>query len=383
MKTTSTVTQVFRARGKVASSWVWTFTNHYVSSFEMYSIDHMPIHYDGDDGGPWHLVRQVDLPTLGYINGNDPNKLLVDGEFVVDFPSGYTRYSTPSEFSTADLDSFGTTAIARSAPTNPAFSLSTSLGELVGEGIPAIVGSSLLKERVKAARSAGSEYLGVEFGWRPLLRDLQSFAKTVKESERILHQYRKDSGMKIRRGYDGKADTGTKLYQGNNIKVISNATLSATGTVTENWYEKQWFRGAFKYHIPVSDTVLGKFREWSSMSNHLLGWKVTPETVWNLAPWSWAADWFANTGDVMANISNLGTDGLVLQYGYSMATRRREALIAGTTYARYGQSAYMTRKIMEEWKQRRPATPYGFGVNLQTLSPKQIAIMAALGLSKT
>jgi len=120
------------------------------------------------------------------------------------------------------------------------------------------------------------------------------------------------------------------------------------------------------------------------MSDHLLGWKVTPETLWNIAPWSWAVDWFTNTGDVMTNISNLGKDGLVLQYGYSMSHRLREARGVGVFRER-GSSNDITlsRTWLSEWKQRMPATPYGFGVDLGGLTPKQIAIVAALGLSKT
>jgi hypothetical protein len=123
---------------------------------------------------------------------------------------------------------------------------------------------------------------------------------------------------------------------------------------------------------------MDKFQDWMSMTDHLLGVKVTPETVWNIAPWSWAADWFANTGDIMTNISNLGKDGLVMQYGYSMMER----VLRSESKARF--DGILTKRTQETvHKRRMPATPYGFGVNLSTLSPKQVAIIAALGLSRS
>jgi hypothetical protein len=197
-----------------------------------------------------------------------------------------------------------------------------------------------------------------------------------------MESYRKGSDSKIRVAYDGHTEDQTAVYTGTGFLSTPSYT-SGPGHLTEQRAVRQWFRGAFRYHIPVGDDVVSKFRNWASMSDHLLGWKVTPETLWNIAPWSWAADWFGTTGDVMANISNLGKDGLVLQYGYSMAHSRREIRMYARYTARYGQVATPSRYILTEFKQRRPATPYGFGVNLQSLSAKQIAIIAALGLSKT
>lgn len=384
MKRSSVLTARYRTRSTPSSAWgPWKIEN-YVSTEETFSINHYPLNTKGDDGGPWMLFRSTDRPTFGTFDGTDSGgNLNFDGQLTVQRPSSWTYLAAPSDVSDSELDSNGTTAIARTAPTNPAFDMSTALGELAQDGFPMVTGGSLFKERVQAARSAGGEYLNVEFGWLPLVRDLQSFAKTVKDSHKILDQYRKGSDTKIRTAYDFSPSETTRTYIGGGFLSHPVLESSGQGTLSETHRSKAWFRGAFRYHIPVADDVLGKFQQWSSMSDHLLGWKVTPETVWNIAPWSWAADWFGNTGDVLANVSNLGKDGLVLQYGYSMAHRQRHIQLTATFNERYGQTITPTRDYMYEWKRRRPATPYGFGVNLQTLSAKQIAIIAALGLSRT
>jgi hypothetical protein len=106
---------------------------------------------------------------------------------------------------------------------------------------------------------------------------------------------------------------------------------------------------------------------------------LTPEAVWNVTPWSWAADWFGTTGDVLHNISALGKDGLVLQYGYIMHSQMRDES-RYATYSAARSSSWYERS--EKTLVRRPATPYGFGVDLNSLSAKQTAILVALGLSR-
>lgn len=372
-------TETIRYRRKSSAFTPWGDQPWEIQSFanseEMASVNHFPLDTTADDGGPWLLHKSYDRPIAGW----NPGHRFHQGEFTTGLPVGYVQ-SVPTQRSNSELDSFGTTAIARSEPTNPAFDMTVALGELAREGLPTVVGAQSVRNRAKVARSAGGEYLNVQFGWLPLLSEVQSFAKAVKESDKILSQYRKDSGMKIRRGYD-RASTGpmvTVSQHGNFLPVPAAFDQWGSGSLVVKRTEKQWFRGAFRYHIPTSDSQLGKFREWASMADKLLGVKVTPEDVWNLAPWSWAADWFTNTGDVMHNISALGRDGLVLQYGYSMAHTEIET----SAYVRFA-SGSASRQWFKSYKQRRPATPYGFGVDLTTLSAKQISIIAALGLSRT
>lgn len=345
------------------------------STRKMVSSNHYPLNTRIDDGGLWILEKVLDIPTAGYlVNGNR-----FRGQFTTQGPSGFSFMTAPTQLTDSQMTAEGTTAIARSAPTNPSFSLATFLGELAGDGLPNVVGRSLVKERVKRARSAGSEYLNVEFGWKPLVSDLQSFAKTVKDSHRLLEEYRKGSDKKMRVGYSFPSADSTKTFSGGGfLPSPSSVDLFGQGTISETVHSKSWFAGAFRYHIPTSDTQLGKFRQWASYADHLLGVKPTPEVVWNIAPWSWAVDWFTNTGDVMTNISNLGRDGLVLQYGYIMSHREYDRQIV----ARFN-NVPTSRRIQKIYKKRLPATPYGFGVNLSTLSAKQIAVVSALGLSRT
>jgi hypothetical protein len=292
-----------------------------------------------------------------------------------------------AEPSNSQMNSWGTTAIARTSPTNPSFDLATFLGETVREGLPRISGLELLRDRSKSLRSrAGGEYLNVEFGWKPLVRDLRSFAEVVRDTDNILSQYRRDAGRKIRRRYAfpvvyQAATLGNQFMP--DLAYYANYAINGGGTTYRTKQQEVWFSGAFKYHLPLGSSAADKFARFRSEADKLLGISLTPDTVWNLSPWTWAIDWFTNAGDVMRNISNIGIDGLVLEYGYVMArTLSTHQYVYSTT--RPGNRVYSgsVRKVRED-KRRTPATPYGFGLTTGDLTTRQKAILVALGLTKS
>lgn len=290
-------------------------------------------------------------------------------------------------YSPTELMSLGATAIARTMPTNPSFSLSQAIGEIRQDGLPRLPAFNLIREKARYLRNSGDEYLNVEFGWLPLVNDLRRFANSVKHSETILNQFRKDSDTKIRRRYSfpgtsssASATSGTggvggaipwpdtRYYNG----------FGSNGVHTISASREAWFSGAFRYHIPGGDDLSSKMSRWSAEADKLLGLRLTPEVVYNLTPWSWALDWFTNTGDIVHNISALGHDALVLQYGYIMGRATSEEFTSGT--AANGQTGSV--RIVSKDLKRQAATPYGFGFNMSGLSPSQDAILVALGLSK-
>jgi len=80
----------------------------------------------------------------------------------------------------------------------------------------------------------------------------------------------------------------------------------------------------------------------------------------------------------MHNVSALGRDGLVIDYGYVMNGRVSEWGYAATS--KYG----LHTKTVKTVSRRRYSklSPYGFGVSWSGLTPKQLAVTAALGLSR-
>jgi hypothetical protein len=283
-------------------------------------------------------------------------------------------YSTPSE---AALLAAGTTAIARTEPTNPAFDLSVFLGELRAEGLPNLPGSSVM-DRTKAANKAGSEYLNTEFGWLPLVRGIRDFASVVNRSDEIVRSYQENANIVIKRSYEWPTEESSR-YDARTFSSRPAVNTFVEGGRYQRAFKKQWFEADYIYHLPVGNSANDKFRRYGSYARKLLGIDLSPEVLWNLAPWSWAVDWFSNTGDVMHNISALGTDGLVMRHGYLMT----HICKITEDHGRHQSASFpQYRTRTQEVKLRRAATPYGFGVTFSSLSAKQVAIISALGLSR-
>lgn len=334
-----------------------------------------------DVGGNFDLTRS----TLSYPEFTSINAPLLKGFMTLQATELFYVMGLESAAPGPDsvLNAFGTSAVARVLPTNPNSSLSTALGELKKDGLPSLPGSNM-RERVDLARRSGNEFLNIEFGWLPLLSDIRAFADSVKRSRQLIDQYRRDSDRKIRRRFV-PAPIVHEVSTFKGVGQGSGSNYFPDCTVTKTKHESYWFSGAFRYHVPVGDDFYSRLRRYEQYSHLLFDTRLTPELLWNLAPWSWAVDWFTNAGDVIHNISLLGSDGLVMQYGYSMRHAYIEELARGSYDFWQGDQRFTgtcSKLLRTETKQRRPANPYGFGIDDTSLSAIQLAILSALGLTR-
>jgi len=307
----------------------------------------------------------------------------------------YPFFPASARSSNDSLDEYGTTAIARCKPTNPPVDAAQAIGELYREGLPHLIGSQSWKARNGIARDASSDYLNVQFGWRPLLSEVTDFANTVTKLDTVLAQYERDSGKVVRRRYEFPIETSSNSWIENDNPVLSalawpgNLFQPSTGgastvRVNEEIVKRRWFSGAFTYYLPSgydSRTKIGKL----ALLADRLGLNLTPDTLWELSPWSWAVDWFSNTGDVISNVSDFATGGLVMHYGYIM----EHTTVSRTYYQE--RSGFLIKgapvpagplTLVTETKVRRQANPFGFGVTWEGLSAFQASILAALGISR-
>lgn len=302
------------------------------------------------------------------------------GESLPSEISGYPAVLKSTPVST--LDGLGTTAIARTIPTNPVADTAQFLGEL-REGLPSIPGRALLKSGLDP-KKFGDEFLNYQFGIRPIIADFKKYAYAAKESDKILKQLARDSGRNVRRRYDFATDSNTTITTKlNTYPVVGPSNSAGTGTLTTEIHDQvdYWFEGAYTYHLPPQ----GSFARFVSEANKLYGLKPSISTLYELSPWSWAADWFGTTGDVLHNLSAFQSDALVLRYGYLMEHRVRTVTysIVGRYQSTDGDIAVPAKQVFRcETKRRVQATPYGFGLTFDGFSPSQLAIIAALGLSK-
>lgn len=312
------------------------------------------------------------------------------------------RYPSSSISNSTQLNAKGTTAIARTKPTNPVGGLTTALVELRRDGLPHLFGSSLWEGKASVVRNAGDEYLNKEFGWDPLAKDVSDFLGIVTNANDVIERYKRGIGKPMRRRFDfTTTETTTELDLGMHFPfqggydaskldgyaqtpyILHQNSGAQTGrlTSTVKVWQRCWFSGAFTYYFP--EKYRGKLGDLAVLA-HELGLDLSPETLWAAAPWSWAIDWFSNAGDVISNYSSFHNDGLVMTYGYIM-----EHTIVSNTYRLTGATLnngspapVSDVSYVIETKQRRGATPYGFGLSFGALSAFQKSIIGALGLTK-
>jgi hypothetical protein len=289
----------------------------------------------------------------------------------------------------------GTTAIARTIPTNPVASAAQFLGEL-REGIPKFPGLAFaqIKDFRDLLQAGSGEYLNYEFGLKPFASDLQKFAEAHRSANKVIDQLKRDSGRLIRRRYTFPIErtitppvtVSTNSY-GTPAFNLSGASpyVGGPGKLTrtrEETYE-YWFSGAYTYHYEDGDRAVDAMRRKEQEMSRLYGTRINPNLLWELTPWSWAADWVSNTGDVMKNLSALSSDSLVLRWGYIMCkyTCRDTYLLEGVSVRGAPKGPY-SQTFVTQVKKRNKATPYGFGLDPATFTTRQWAILGALGISR-
>jgi len=145
-----------------------------------------------------------------------------------------TRWPPYSRSSDAQLDAYGTTAIARCKPANAIGTLATSLIELRREGLPKLAGAASWKARTADAhkRAASGEYLNFEFGYKPLANEVATAAAVMVDADRLINQYYRDAGKFVRRRY-----AFPPIITVTETTVVSNATAALMGPSNIQLYD--------------------------------------------------------------------------------------------------------------------------------------------------
>lgn len=355
-----------------------------------------------------HDFSVVQLPKYTYL-GNQHGGAAA--------PTGYrTTYPTvaptsPSYASERDYTlPWGTKGYARARPGNPAANVGQFIAELRQlPSVPILGGTndSIFRgalrglpgralQRLASFRRLGSEYLNIQFGWVPFVKDLQDMHKLTHDLDRRLNQLRRDNGRSLHRERElvnSTTVTASESVVNGPFAYLSPTPIIIGGgrtsrSVITRTHEKIWFEGKFRYYVPDIGTLA-----WSRRATRALyGGNLTPSLAWEILPWSWLVDWFSNVGDVMSNLSsNAVDDTVVSQYAYVMRTHESETVTcvqtswggrsgSPATYPAGSGVATLTDKRVT--KSRVPATPYGFGVTNGGLNAFRVSILAALGISR-
>lgn len=292
-------------------------------------------------------------------------------------------YPTLPSKSLVNFDLYSPKGWRRYQPLNPKVSTSQFIAEL--REFPRI--PFLFFERANFFRSLGSEYLNLEFGWKPFVSDVRSFFKEFLSFNDRYEQLVRDNGKPVRRRgpiFSNIDTSSSTVTSGDGIDWNTpifptwvyggSSGFQSIRTITTTVEQQYSFAGRFRYYLAPFDTT--RYNE--QIARIVYGVDLTPRLLYELLPWSWLLDWATSIGDSLSNLLNSVQDGLVADYAYTMGTYR---MTEETTVA--GPLATTTSYSIQEIKARDQATPYGFGLNVSTFSSRQKAILAALLLARS
>ena len=245
-------------------------------------------------------------------------------------------------------------------------------------------------------KKVADHFINHQFGWVPFLNDLRQIDDVYQNSKKYIAQLKRDNNQWVRRvrtmdHQESDQLLGTThdwiVYPGdenmNRVTELDNGGSRCTNEFRTREFSRIWGVGIFKMYRPEFDDTLAsneslytKVRQQIS----LYGLNVSPSLVYRATPWTWLVDWFLNVGNTIDNVSAMGADSVVARSLYLMKTSLREVLLK-ITLNTVPTPVTMSWSRTIETKQREVGSPYGFGLTPGQLSPKQLAILAALKIT--
>lgn len=334
------------------------------------------------------------------------------GALGLNFNSEIGTQQFQAHTSKGQLETWGTSAIKQTQPTAPHANVAQLMAESVmdlpkipfiflkrtwlAKGDPTFRAERDLK---KTSRDVGGEYLNQQFGWIPFVRDLTKYLHAVVNTNKILTDYMNGSGGAPKQWHQNPVTTVVKSVESGEFSAAPNGSMflnwnsehgerlfvpGSAKSYTHQIHTYGWkFSGAYSYLFPEGTTFIDNMRRFEQNANVLLGTRITPELIWELTPWSWLIDWWAQIGSfITVNSRFQQSDNLVLQYGYLTAFSAQRTLCTAEITARTGQRISFNTLYESKRRERVAATPYGFAVNLDMLNAQQLGILAAFGASR-
>lgn len=247
-----------------------------------------------------------------------------------------------------------------------------------------------------APKRAANEFLGIQFGWIPFIKDIRDVNRVTKRFDEYVEDLtiRNNRWDHMERVIEHSESVST--VNGNGWRVspsgpIIDSLCNNVGGHTGRWQfdtlitKRAWVSGDFKFYRPEFDRSLENYGSEMNQVNQaitLYGADVNPALLYKITPWTWLVDWCSNVGDVVETISNAGADGVVSKNLYVMVQRVKQLVFTQTMNLYSGTRAVSWRRVISSKQRDHASTPFGFGLSPTELSGRQFSILTALGISR-
>lgn len=248
------------------------------------------------------------------------------------------------------------------------------------------------KSWIMQPKKVADHYINHQFGWAPFLGDIAKFDSVYQNSAKILKKLSEKNGQWSRRRVTLKSETtSTILGTGNGTFVNPPfdgglwSTERSTVTVSEKKTTEIIAVGSFKYYRPEFDLGSTDYSSaWNTAMRHMTiyGLRVSPINVYRAIPWSWAVDWVSKVGDHIDHLNDIVVDSVASKYCFVMQRVKRSRILHQKIPLSCGTVNLHLERIIESKERSEATSPYGFGLSWANLTPRQLTIAAALGISR-
>lgn len=180
--------------------------------------------------------------------------------------------------------------LERTNPFRPEFSVPVYIKELVE------IGSMFSLAAKTFAGYVGGQYLNYKFGWEQFVRDVRTLSNITKTLERRVREFEslsKHGGLRR-----GNIHLDSRYMQNTLTNHLMNSTWGLTVRATSNLSASMKVTGSVRW-IPTRDFA----KDLRTLSHINLAFKkvfdleaIDAETLWNMIPFTWLADYFINIG---------------------------------------------------------------------------------------
>ncbi len=334
--------------------------------------------------------------------------------------AGKNAPSTQQTASLALKNQLGAGLIANTNPYAAKADMAVTIGELLTGNLPRIlarIGDRLTRIaidwKLETGRelgkhtNPGNEWLSYHFGWVPLVNDIISAVETLYKLHLLVYGA-SDESRRHRGGDLGTVfrtasafSSSDKTFgQGSPLNPLlatpfvqnkvgtTTVSPSAPSDAQASWLKQVRVTADYRFSARFHSGTRANGTEIGYLDRalELLGADITPATLWNLAPWTWLLDWFSNMGTVVQNLSDLDWSNVLLDYAYltlQVKTVVSRSIIMPTTYGTMRTSHNTIAEVVTTTERvREQASPVGFSVSWNGLSPFQLSILAALGMTR-
>jgi len=148
-----------------------------------------------------------------------------------------------------------------------------------------------------------------------------------------------------------------------------------------------WAVGKFTYYRPEFDigTVQDSeyYSEWNKAKRFLTitGLRISPSALYNMIPWTWLVDYVTDLGNWIDLLTDIWQDQIVAHYCFAMQTFTKSRTFQNVLPLNGGTRTLTFRRLFTSKQRDMADNPFGFGLTLGDLTPRQLAIIGALGLT--